>query len=54
MKAIIIILVLVIAIAIIYFTFVIAAIKIVFGSIMLGIMLLALLGAWFMWKKRKD
>ncbi len=53
MKAIVIILVMVIAIAIIYFTFIIAAIEFIFGAIMLGVMVLALLAAWILWKKRK-
>lgn len=54
MKAIVIILVLLIAIAIIYFTFIIAAIEFAFGAVMLGIMVLSLLAAWILWKKRKS
>lgn len=54
MKAIVIILVLLIAIAIIYFTFIIAAIEFAFGAVMLGIMVLSLLAAWILWKKRRS
>ena len=36
--------------AVAYLTFVIAAIKIMIGSIFLGIMAIALLALWIMWK----
>lgn len=42
----------VIAAIVIYFTFIIAKIKIVFGSILLGISAILFLGAWIMWKTR--
>ena len=37
-----------------FLTFVIAAIKIVVGSIFLGIFAPALLGIWITWKTKKD
>ena len=40
----------IIGIGVAYLTFVIAAIKIVFGSIMLAIAVIALLAVWIMWK----
>jgi len=39
---------------VIYFTFVIAYIKIIIGAILLGVMLIALLGLWISWKIKKD
>lgn len=40
----------ILGIAIAYLTFIIAAIKIVLGSILLGIAAIALLAVWIMWK----
>lgn len=40
---------------VIYFTFIIATIKIVVGSVLLGISAISLLLVWILWKtKRKD
>ncbi|MEH6657913.1 hypothetical protein [Leeuwenhoekiella marinoflava] len=55
MKKYIVIAILLIALAgVAYLTFVIAAIKIVIGSIFLGIMAIALLALWIMWKVNDD
>lgn len=40
----------IVGLAIAYLTFVIAAIKMVLGAIMLGIAAIALLTVWIMWK----
>jgi hypothetical protein len=40
----------IVGLAVAYLTFVIAAIKIVIGSILLGVSAIALLAVWIMWK----
>ncbi|MBT0607091.1 hypothetical protein [Aequorivita echinoideorum] len=45
-------LLIIVALAVAYLTFVIAAIKIVVGAILLGIMCIALLAVWIMWKTK--
>jgi len=42
----------IVAIAVIYLTFVIAYLKIIIGSILLGISAIALLAVWIMWKNK--
>lgn len=49
-KFLVIALLIIIALVLVYLTFFIAAIKIVFGSILLGISAIALLAVWIMWK----
>jgi len=51
-KYLLLLLLLIIAAIIIYFTFVIAKIKIIFGSILLGISAILFLVVWIMWKTR--
>ncbi len=53
-KYLILILVIIGLVAVAYFTFVMAVIEFVVGLVFLGIMLLALLGLWIAWKKRKS
>ncbi len=53
-KVLVVIFLLLIAAAIVYVTFVIAAVKMVVGSILLGISLIALLVVWIMWKVKSD
>lgn len=40
----------IIGLVVAYFTFVIAAIKIIIGSILLGVAAIALFAVWIMWK----
>lgn len=49
-KYLVIALLVIVGLAIAYLTFVIAAIKMVLGAIMLGIAAIALLAVWIMWK----
>lgn len=51
-KALVIIALLIIAAAIAYMTFVIAAIKIAVGSVLLGISAISMLIVWIMWKTK--
>lgn len=52
-KYLVIALLVIVGLAIAYLTFIIAAIKMVIGAIMLGIALIALLVVWIMWKIEK-
>lgn len=49
-KYLVIALLVIVGLAVAYLTFIIAAIKIVVGSILLGISAIALLAVWIMWK----
>ncbi|MDN3723036.1 hypothetical protein QRD02_01465 [Aequorivita sp. SDUM287046] len=42
----------IVGLGIAYLTFVIAAIKIVVGAVLLGVAAIALLAVWIMWKNR--
>lgn len=53
-KYIVLILVIIGLLAVAYFTFVMAVIEFTIGLIFVGIMLLALLGLWIAWKKKKS
>lgn len=53
-KALFIILLLIAAGVVIYVTFIIAIIKISIGAVFLGILAIALLALWIMWKKETD
>lgn len=49
-KYLVIALLVIVGLAVAYLTFIIAVIKIVLGSILLGIAAIALLAVWIMWK----
>ncbi|MCG2417456.1 hypothetical protein K8089_00370 [Aequorivita sp. F47161] len=49
-KYLVIALLVIVGLAIAYLTFIIAAIKIIIGSILLGVAAIALLAVWIMWK----
>ncbi len=49
-KYLVIALLIIVGLAVAYLTFIIAAIKIIIGAILLGVMLIALLAVWIMWK----
>ncbi len=51
-KYLIIIFIIICLLAIIYYTFIVAAIEFIVGLILLGIALIAMLAAWFLWKKK--